>query len=69
MSYIFYNLSIGNTATRHTQGSGIDQEVIHRICLQARFERAKVVRQCFAILTRAILKRMTATNYIGRSAS
>lgn len=64
MSYIFFNSTAKDVATRQASASGIDQEAIHQIRLQARIERAKVVRQCFASL-----KRLATADHTGRSIS
>lgn len=52
MVCIFSNYHAENVSTRQVPASGIDQEAVHRIRHQGRIERAKIVRQCFAILKR-----------------
>ena len=52
MDYNFSNQSAGDAPARQGSVFGIDQETVHRIREQTRIERAKVVRQCFAMLKR-----------------
>lgn len=69
MACSFSNYHAENVSTRQVPASGIDQEAVHRIRHQGRIERAKVVRRGFAMLKRAIRKRIATAAHFGRAIS
>lgn len=69
MAYSFSNDHAENVSTRPVSASGIDQEAVHRIRHQGRIERAKVVRRGFAMLKRALLKRIATAAHFGEGIS
>ena len=69
MASNFSNYRAENVSTRRSPASGIDRETVHRIRHQGRIERAKIVRQCFAMLKRAITKRVGTAVRFGHGSS
>ena len=55
METTFSNYSVENISRCRAPASRINQEALHHIRRQGRIERAKVFRQCFAILKRLAL--------------
>lgn len=61
MAYNFSNDRAENAQAKQMPASGIDRETVHRIRQQGRIERAKIVRRCFAMLRRAVVRRGDVT--------